>query len=146
MFFSKKEPYKDYTVEDFSDSSEQQLLEDIKKNQEASNYITWIQSFSKKIVSITFVMYLIITVVVLAILIINTKAGNGDISNVYSEINETFRVVIGGYLIKAGIENAFKISGNYLVGISGTRLKLLQKKYGVDPASSNGEESDTSEY
>jgi hypothetical protein len=125
-------------VQDFTKSSEFfddpniDIKKELEKAEAGENYITWIQSFSKRIVTITFCLYLVVNMVVLFICIFSTLQGGADISTLYAEINETFRVVIGGYLIKAGIENAFKISGNYYVGIANAKLKMLKEKLGQD--------------
>ena len=71
----------------------------------------WIWEFSKKVVIITAVLYFIsfifamITSYSAMIMVADTTA----LSTLIAEANETFRVVVGGYMIKAGVENAAKI-------------------------------------
>lgn len=50
-----------------------------------------------------------------------------------TEINTTFRDVIGGYIIKAATENAFKITGSIID-------RILEAKYGQYEESSEEEE------
>lgn len=65
-------------------------------------------------------------------LLYQLKQGFTDgFSTMISEINETFRVVIGGYLIKAAVENGFKITGSYFANINRMKLEAAN----VTPAS-----------
>ena len=57
--------------------------------------VSWLWEFSKKVVWTVTLLYIVSFVFAITTLI--------------TESNETFRVVVGGYLIKAGIENACKI-------------------------------------
>lgn len=117
------------------------LEDDIKQVEESKNYISWIQSFSKKIVTITFLLYLLLNLVILIVSLFQVHIGGApSFDTIYSEINETFRVVIGGYLIKAGIENAFKIGGSYMVGVSDAKLSALKEKYHFESSENNNEE------
>ena len=70
-------------------------------------FMRWIQEFSKKIVVVFFITYLIILAIL--VLVIVKIGGSAGIDTMTTEINETFRVVIGGYIIKAAVENAIKI-------------------------------------
>ena len=111
-------------------NNESSLEEDIKRVEESKKFLSWIQTFSKKIVSVTFLLYLLLNLIVVLTTLFQVKSGMiTSFDTIYSEINETFRVVIGGYLIKAGIENACKIGGNYMVGISDAKLNMLKDKY-----------------
>ena len=136
-----KESFMDYikTTTYFFEDPDKNLQEDLKKLEESKDYISWIQSFSKKIVTITFVLYVIVTIVIMILVAMQTTMGGGDINTIYTEINETFRIVIGGYLIKAGVENTFKIGGNYLVGVSDAKLRVLKEQLGIE-----NDEQDTS--
>ena len=49
------------------------------------------------------------------------------IDTLIAENNSTFREIVGGYIIKAAIENAVKIAGNYYIGITDGRLKALKQ-------------------
>lgn len=74
--------------------------------------LLWIWEFSKKVVATTTILYF---ASFLYALLVCYKAIilTGDttaVSTLITESNETFRVVVGGYLVKAGIENACKIA------------------------------------
>ena len=73
--------------------------------------VSWLWEFSKKVVWTVTLLYIVSFVFAMVLcwrelqFIGNTAA----ITTLITESNETFRVVVGGYLIKAGIENACKI-------------------------------------
>ena len=74
-------------------------------------------------------MYIIVTI--FSAILIYLSYGSGSvvgIDTLITEFNCTFREVVGGYIIKSAIENAVKIGGNYYVGISNAKLKMLQSK------------------
>lgn len=106
-------------------------IEDIEKKKA---FVTWIQSFSKKTVTVVFGLYILCTLFSIVFMLIGcyVLGENVNMDIFITENNETFRVVIGGYLIKAGVENGIKIGGNYYLGISNARLALLKKKYDID--------------
>ena len=63
------------------------------------SFFGWIQEFSKKIVSITFVIFVIINLFVLAAITVS-YFNSGDLlylETLLTEIHQTFRDVIGGY-------------------------------------------------
>lgn len=96
MFFTKKKKSKDI--------SEKELL------QKGLGFFTWIQEFSKKIVVIAFFIYILMDIVSLIMVIISYKQ-TGDlmfIDTIIMEANQTFRDVIGGYILKAATENIGK--------------------------------------
>jgi hypothetical protein len=116
------------------------IEDDIKQVEDSKKFISWIQTFSKKIVTATFILYLLHNIVVLGVALFQLYNGMMvSFDSIYTEINETFRVVIGGYLVKAGIENAFKIGGRYLIGVSDAKLSALKEKYNVESSSNNTE-------
>ena len=111
--------------------SEQELKGAIKDIENKRNFITWVQSFSKKTVTVLFMLYIVCTLFSIAAMTLSyLLIGESSVSldTFITENNQTFRVVIGGYLIKAAVENGLKISGNYYLGISNARLELLKKK------------------
>jgi hypothetical protein len=118
------------------------LKKDIDRLEQTKDYISWIQEFSKKVVAITFLLYLIANFFIMFIIYKEVDLGAPEISQLCTEINETFRIVIGGYLIKAGVENTFKIGGSYLLGVSNVKLKVLKNKLNVD----DSEEEESEEY
>lgn len=84
--------------------------------QEKTNgFFFWLQSFTKILVSIFSIVYVGILIFLLYVICVACiQYGSTDAVGVMiSEINETFRIVIGGYLIKAGVENTFKIGGSF---------------------------------
>ena len=50
------------------------------------------------------------------------------IDTLIAENNATFRDIVGGYIIKAAIENAVKIAGNYYIGITDARLRAMKNQ------------------
>ena len=92
-------------------------------------FFGWIQEFSKKIVSITFVIFVVINLFVLAAITFS-YFNSGDllyIETLLTEIHQTFRDVIGGYIIKSATENAIKIGGGVLEKYLEYRLKIKYK-------------------
>ena len=76
-------------------------------------FFQWIQEFSKKIVTITFYMYAAGEVVSIGLIILayHQMGELMFIDTFIMENNQTFRDVIGGYIIKAACENTIKIAG-----------------------------------
>lgn len=73
-------------------------------------FFSWIQEFSKKIVVIAFGIYILMDLISLAMVIIAYRQ-SGDlmfIDTIITEANQTFRDVIGGYILKAATENISK--------------------------------------
>lgn len=104
--------------------------EDMNKvNEKNGKFLSWIQTFTKGIVSVFSILYVIIIIVMVYMLWSQMKLnGYADaLPTMISEINETFRIVIGGYLVKAALENSFKITGSFLQNIN---KKKLEAKYG----------------
>lgn len=72
--------------------------------------VKWLWEFSKRVVVATSILYFISCAY--ALIICAIWQDTATIGTLISEANETFRVVVGGYMIKAGAENALKIAGN----------------------------------
>lgn len=128
----KKEIYKDYTKASkyFKDDNEELLQEEINAVESNKKYFVWVQSFSKKVVIITFGVYIILSFLSSILIWLTYRQGNVyGLDTIISEINLTFRDVVGAYIVKSGVENACKIAGNYFVGISDARLEVLRKRY-----------------
>lgn len=70
----------------------------------------WLWEFSKRVVVVTALLYFISCIY--ALIVCAIWQDTATIGTLISEANETFRVVVGGYMIKAGVENALKIAGN----------------------------------
>ena len=115
---------------------------------ENKSFIQWVQEYSKKIVTVTFVLFIIIEFVsLLMILIEYIRIGDSmHLDILIQEANLTFREVIGGYIVKAAMENVSK-------GFSAIMDKYFQ--YKIDslefeskqnqdegPIMEDGEESD----
>ena len=97
-------------------------------NEDNGKFFNWIQTFSKKIVTIFSILYLAVIVSLIIMLMYELRMGFTDgLSTMISEINETFRIVIGGYLIKAALENSFKITGSYFQSINKLKLQAFAK-------------------
>ena len=76
-------------------------------------FFQWIQEFSKKIVTVTFWIFVIGEIISIG-LIIFAYHQMGELmflDTFIMENNQTFRDVIGGYIIKAACENTIKIAG-----------------------------------
>ena len=115
----KKEQVKSYE-DDLKD------LEKTKKN------FLWVQEFSKKIIVALFLVYITFCIVSIALLIYSTYTGNVyGFESLNTEMNETFRLIVGGYLIKAGLENITKIGGNYYDNINKIRLQKMREDQGM---------------
>ena len=77
------------------------------------SFFSWVQEYSKKIVSITFIIFVVLNLFVLGLITIEYIRT----SQIYyldiliTEMHMTFREVIGGYIIKAAAENVIKITG-----------------------------------
>lgn len=78
--------------------------------------LMWLWEFSKKVVTTACGLYVIAFAYALVagykamLLTADTTA----ICSIITEINETFRVVVGGYMLKAGGENIAKIVTAYM--------------------------------
>lgn len=85
-----------------------------RRKRKTTTATTWLWEFSKKVVCVVTALYFISFVFSMIVcwkelaLSYSTTA----LSTLITEANETFRVVVGGYLIKAGVENACKIVKN----------------------------------
>lgn len=104
------------------------------------NFLAWVQEFTKKIVVITFIMYIISNIVFLGIAICYYVQSGGEVtyfSTLTTEVHETFRNVIGGYIVKAAVENAVKITGSIV-------QKIIEAKYGKSDSDPLDEPADFS--
>lgn len=67
----------------------------------------WMLEFSKKL-TVALTVFFFLMMIYVAILV-KESPDSMVLSTVTTEVNETFRVCVGGYFCKAGIENAIKI-------------------------------------
>ena len=127
-------------------------ITDDKMVDKSKTFVNWIQEFSKKIVAITFIIFVIINIFIL-LLILSAYITSGELyylDTLISEANLTFREVIGGYIIKAATENAIKIAGSivikYLDFISmkkyGSHISIEEDEIIEDDPMNNEEEND----
>ena len=100
---------------------------DIEESSEVSvkkslEFMSWIQEFSKKVVVITFMIFIIANLFFFGVITFEfyTTSELIGIEIFISEMHSTFRDVIGGYLIKSAIENSIKIGG----GVVNTYLEM----------------------
>lgn len=138
---------KDY-VKEAEYFSEKDIQTDIKSVEKTKKTVIWMQEFSKRVVTVIFLIYVAVTVFTSFMIYLSMKV-TGDASMVsllLTETNSTFRDVVGGYIIKAAVENAFKIGGNYYVGAADAKLKALKERLQVshelEPEMQNDNHSD----
>ena len=123
---------KDY-VKESEYFSAKDIQTDIKSVEKTKKTVIWMQEFSKRVVSVIFLIYVAVTIFTSYMIYLSMKV-TGDASMVsllLTETNSTFRDIVGGYIIKAAVENAFKIGGNYYVGAADAKLKALKERLGV---------------
>lgn len=98
--------------------------DDLKKSiEEQKGFVIWVQEFSKKIVTGIFFVYLGGMILSGAMIAESYFLGSlSGIDTFISELNQTFRDVVGGYIVKSAVENSFKIIGNYLIGLLDSKL------------------------
>lgn len=142
----KKSVYKDYTKasEYFTDENPNLLLNEIDDVEKQKKFMVWVQEFSKKIVVVIFGFYLITSIISILLIYLSFQQGMvSGLDTLISEINTTFREIVGGYIIKSAVENSVKIAGNYYVGICNARLKAL--KQGLKEKGIKGMDSDSND-
>lgn len=124
----KKNAYHDYAKASEYFTDDNALLEqEIRDAEKQKKFIVWVQEFSKKIVVVIFVFYILISLASVGLVIASFQQGFiSGIDTLIAETNATFRDIIGGYIIKAAIENAVKIGGNYYIGICDARLRAMK--------------------
>ena len=124
-----KKSYLDYAKQSeyFVDQNEL-LKKEIQDTEKQKRFMVWVQEFSKKIIVVTFILYIANTLFSAYLIYLSyTQGVITGLDTLISETNSTFREVVGGYIIKSAIENAIKIGGNYYIGICDARLRALKK-------------------
>jgi hypothetical protein len=117
---------KDIKINNFED--------DIKDVEKTKKNFLWVQEFSKKIIVALFLMYLLYNLISIAILLYSAYRGElSGFETLTTEINETFRLIVGGYLVKAGFENITKIGGSYYDNVNKIKLAKLRESQGLQP-------------
>jgi hypothetical protein len=108
--------------------NDEKVIEKTKKN------FLWVQEFSKKIVVAIFIIYVLYNLLSMLILLYSSYRGEvSGFDTLTTEINETFRLIIGGYLIKAGFENVTKIGGAYYDNVNKIKLAKMRLDEGLPP-------------
>ena len=109
---------------------DKQYINEEEASKRTISFFNWIQEFSKKIITITFYIFVIINIYVLVIiwLAYNNSGDTLYLDTLISETHLTFREVIGGYFIKAATENALKIAGSIIESFLKYKLK---KEYNI---------------
>lgn len=109
---------------------DKQYIDEEEASKRTISFFNWIQEFSKKIITITFYIFVIINIYVLIIiwLAYNNSGDTLYLDTLISETHLTFREVIGGYFIKAATENALKIAGSIIESFLKYKLK---KEYNI---------------
>lgn len=111
----------------FSTDNENEQVEEVLEKQK--KFALWAQEFSKKIVVVIFLLYLAMSVVNVIFVYLSYKLGSmSGIDTLISEVNLTFREIIGGYIVKSAVENASKIIGNYTVGVIDAKLNAAREE------------------
>lgn len=87
-----------------------------------NSFLNWVQETSKKIVTVTFIIFVLVNIFAVAMILV-TNGVNLEI--LISETHMTFREVIGGYFIKAALENSLKIGGSIV-------SKYIDNRFGED--------------
>ena len=119
-------------------------IEDIKTVEENTlkksiGFMSWVQEFSKKIVAVTFLLFLVANIFVMVLMFLEYYSSGMEpsgLDTLLSEVHTTFRDVIGGYIIKAATENVLKIGGAVVEKYLSHRLQ--EKQMDID-SSEEGE-------
>lgn len=109
-------------------------IEDIKTVEEntlkkSMGFMSWVQEFSKKIVAVTFLLFLAANIFVMVLMFLEYYSSGMEpsgLDTLLSEVHTTFRDVIGGYIIKAATENVLKIGGAVVEKYLSHRLQEKQ--------------------
>ena len=102
----------------------------LKTLEKSKKFLGWIQEFSKKIIFVVFLLYVATMLFSCYLVYISfIEGGYTGIDTLITEVNLTFREVVGGYIIKAAVENAFKIGGNYLTSVIEKKIELESAKF-----------------
>jgi hypothetical protein len=126
----KKKKYVDYTeASEYFTDDDKTLRDEIESVEKSKRFVIWSQEFSKRVVTVAFFLYIATTIFSLVIVYISFKEEMiSGIDTLITETNQTFREIVGGYIIKSAVENAVKIGGNYYVGVSDAKLRALKER------------------
>ena len=108
--------------------------DDVKDLDKQKKNFLWVQEFSKKIIVAILIVYILYYLTAMAIVLYTAYHGViSGFETLTTEINETFRLIVGGYLIKAGFENVTKIGGNYYDNVNKIKIQKMREEQGIDP-------------
>lgn len=99
----------------FQPKKDWKFVEDKDKNKAVDNsfkFFNWTISFTKNVVQVAFIIFVIANLFIMGMITANFIRF-GELTSMDTYINEIFNMfiaVIGGYIIKAAIENSIKIS------------------------------------
>lgn len=109
--------------------SEEDIKKDIQNIEKTKSFVIWVQEFSKKIVTVTFLLYVAITIFIAFLVYKSMELGvMSGIDTLITEINQTFRDVVGGYIVKAAVENAVKIGGSFYIKVAESKLAIYKQE------------------
>ena len=123
-------------IKDYGESSKfykdeyKEYQKELEKVEKHKSTFLWITEFSKKVVVVIFIAYILMAIFSCVMVFLSMKITGmvSGLETLITEMNTTFRDIVGGYLVKAGIENAVKIGGNYYVGVADARLRELRER------------------
>jgi len=116
----------------FKNKKNKNINDDKIINKTKKNFL-WVQEFSKKVIVALLIIYVFYFAACVYFLYRMLMMENiTGFETLTTEINETFRFIVGGYLIKAGIENVSKITGNYYGSISKLKILNMKKEQGLE--------------
>ena len=97
--------------------------------EKSTGFLSWIQEFSKKIVAVTFLIFVVVNIFVMIMIVIQYHTSGGELQyleTLITEVHNTFRDVIGGYIIKAATENVLKIGGGIIDHFLENRIEMKE--------------------
>jgi hypothetical protein len=130
----------------FKPNKDWKFVEDNEKNKTVANsfkFFNWTISFTKNVVQVAFIIFVIANLFIMS-MIISNFIRFGELASLDTYITEIFNMfiaVIGGYIIKAGVENSIKISFSV---ISDYLDKKLQSNVILPPNAGCDEDEDMS--
>jgi hypothetical protein len=106
----------------------------------SAGFFSWVQEFSKKIVAVTFLIFVVVNIFIMVMAVLVYYRSGGEVvslDTLLSEVHTTFRDVIGGYIIKAATENVLKIGGGIFEKYLGNKIE--QKQMDIDNSFGGGD-------
>lgn len=109
------------------------IAETKKSEKKIQLFFDWAIEFSKKVVIGVSIIYIIGCIYAMVMISMSYFTGSiTALETLITESNETFRVVVGGYLIKSLFENVVKIGGGKINSYIKLKDVLLRKANGVE--------------